>query len=259
MQQLLRVSLLLGGLVFPNLGWGFTVSVPILEQIQLAALKQQFMEYLEMAKQTEHQIRQLQNQVMQIKHAYTTVEHGVKNLAQLDINGAQDILNLHNTLIGKMRRIDSIGYTSEQAWKRAQKLYAKGRGTLSAAEQQALELLWADAQREAAQVGIETQAILESQAQHATQWQDILQAAHAAEGNLQAQQAAVQAQGILGSQLQELTQVVATTARHASMQALEAARRTEMEQTALQHITAEIDTTYQSAGRRLNMTRTGRE
>ena len=215
--------------------------------------------YTEMVEQTRRQVEMIRNQIQQIEYAYTTVEHGVTNLMKLDFNGAEDLLNLHRTLNGKIRQAERIGYTAETTWGRAEALYPKIQGVMDAGAQQALHREWAATKREAGQVAIATQAIAASHEEQQRKWQDILNAAYAAQGHLQAQQATVQAQGVIGSQLMEMSKQMATQARHESLKVLEEASRTEMEQTAIQHVTTEVNTVYQHAGRRLKMTTTGRE
>jgi conjugal transfer/entry exclusion protein len=225
----------------------------------ITAYKLQIQQYLEQLRHTQNQIRQLQNQIQQIQHAYTTVQHGIANLQKLNMNKASDLLQLVQQLQSKLTQAEYIGYTVDRAWTQAKDVYPKAQGIVTGVQQRQMAMQWAAAKRDAAKVGVQTQAIKTAQEKYQQQWADIIAAARAAEGNMQVQQAQAQGQAVMGNQLLSIEQQLATAARQDAQKALEEATKTEMEQLALEHSTATFDTAYFGQGQVLRMSRTGRE
>lgn len=244
----------------PTHASAFTVSAPLVEAQQLIQLKQQVLEYVKVVEQITNQMTQIENQVRQIEHAYTTVQHGVTNLARLDLNNVTDLRNLYGQLQGKISQAEYVGYQVNQSWEQARNLYPNTIRVLSAEQQRILNLHMADVKRDAARVAIQTESIQRTQERYQQRWEQVLNAAHLAQGNLQIQQAQAQALGLMGSQLSDLRQQLATQARQQSLQAMEETSKTYLEQTAIAHTTGELTVAgYKSAGKLLPMPRTGRE
>lgn len=224
----------------------------------LTQYKAQLMQYAEQMKQTQQNMAQIENQLRQIQYAYTTVQHGATNLQHLNLNRAQDLLRLGNELQRKLAEAEYIGYQAQHAWTQARTLYPNIQKVLKAEDKRWLERDWAKAQRDAARIGVMTQAMSEEQKRYQNYWADVINKAAAAQGNLQIQQAGVQAQGLLGGQLMSIEQQLATAARQQSQRDLQEASRTEMEQNAQEAVAKPLDTAYTPQGQALTLS-TGKE
>jgi P-type conjugative transfer protein TrbJ len=214
--------------------------------IDVDNIAQSVLEYKKQIEQYAQQIEQTQRQI-------DLVFQGQKNLATLKLNNVQGLRSLYQQLDAKLSQAQGLGYQADQVWQQAQALYPKMTGTRTAAQQRQLERTWAAAQRNAASIALQTQALQRSQQVYEAQWSEVLAKAAAAEGNLQIQQAAVQGQGLLGGKLMAIEQQLATQARETSQRNLREATRSEMEQNALEVTGQAVDTTYTPQGTPLTL------
>jgi type IV secretion system protein TrbJ len=239
-----RLILLLVGVLLPQLSsaqWAV---------IDVDAIAQSVLEYKKQIEQYAQQIEQTQRQI-------DLVFQGAKNLTSLNLNNVQGLRGLYQQLDAKLSQARGIGYQADRVWQQAQDLYPQMTGTRTAAQQRQFERTWAAAQRNAASIALQTQALQRSQQAYDARWSEVLTKAAGAEGNLQIQQAAVQGQGLLGGQLMAIEQQLATQARETSQRNLREAARSEMEQNALDVTGQAIDTTYAPQGTPLTLSTGG--
>jgi hypothetical protein len=114
---------------------------------------------------------------------------------------------------------------------------------------------WAGVQREAAQVGLQVQAI---QAQHQDMMQKVtslMTKASVTQGNLDAQQALAQGQGLIATQLVAVEEQLATQGRLQSLKAMQEATMAEATAKALEQAGATIDITGAPRGHILSLSK----
>jgi hypothetical protein len=246
-------------LALPQVGqaqWA-VVDASAIQQL-LLQYRTQLTQYTTQLQQYKNQVDQLKNQLEQVYYAYMTVQQGITNLKQLNLNRAEDLLRLGNELQRKLSEAEYIGYTAQRAWNQAQNVYPQIQRVLSAPQQRQLQRQYAAVQRDAARVGILTQAMSQDQQAYQNYWADLMAKAQAAQGNLEIQQVQAQGQGLLGSQLLAIQQQLATQAREQSQRSLKEAGETELEQNALEATGKTLDTTYAPQGKSLSLT-TGKD
>ena len=211
--------------------------------IDVSAIAQLVTAYRTQVMQFAEQMQQTRNQVTQIQHEIEMISQGAQNLLTLDMNKAADLLRLTDLLQNKLNQAQALSYSAQRVVTQAQELYPQIQGVLDPAQQRALYLQWTMAQRDSARIALSTQAITTSTATYQRQWTDILNAARAAQGNMQIQQAQAQGLGVMGTQLQAIEQQLATQGRLQTQLVLEQAVRTETTVQGLAQASGEVTLT----------------
>jgi len=202
--------------------------------IDASAITQLVTQYTTQVRQYAEQMQQTYNQYQQIRHEVTMVEQGVKNLQHFDLDSMGALLSLGQQLDGKLAQARMIGYQANRVVAQAQGVYPKVTGMLTGQQLPQTQQQWAAAQREAATVALQVQAI---QTDHDTTMANIAaltRASSQTQGNLDSQQAIAQGQGILATQLEGVQAHLATQARLQALRTLEDASMKEATSQALQ-------------------------
>jgi len=216
--------------------------------IDVSAIAQMVVQYATQVKQYAEQAQQTYNQYAQIKNEVTMIEQGVKNLQHFDLNNAAALLSLGQQLQSKLAQARMIGYETTLVVSQAQGVYPRVNSLLTGEQVTATRQQWAAAQREAATVALQVQAMQSDHAATMARITELVNASSQTEGNLDSQQALAQGQGMLATQLEGVQGHLATQARLHALQALEEASMKEATSQALSEASATVDWSGAPAG-----------
>jgi P-type conjugative transfer protein TrbJ len=221
--------------------------------IDVSAIAQMLTQYSMQVQQYGQQVQQTYNQYQQIRNELTMIQQATQNLQHFTLDNAAALLSLSQQLQGKLAQARMIGYEANLVVSQAQSVYPRITGVLSGQDLAATQRQWAAAQREAAAVALQVQAM---QADHAATMARIAELVHASsqtQGNLDSQQALAQGQGIIATQLEGVQGQLATQARLQALRTLEEASMKEATSQALQAARAPLDLSARPAGHILSL------
>src|SRR5262249_8828861 len=127
--------------------------------IDVSAIAQMVVQYATQLKQYAEQAQQTYNQYAQIKNEVTMIEQGLTNLKHFDVHTAAALLSLGQQLQSKLAQARLIGYEANLVVSQAQGVYPRVTGLLTGQQLLATRQQWAAAQREAATVALQVQAM----------------------------------------------------------------------------------------------------
>jgi P-type conjugative transfer protein TrbJ len=229
-QRLVLVALLL-----PAVTWAQQAVIDV------TSIAQMVVQYATQVKQYAEQAQQTYNQYAQIKHELVMIEQGIKNLQHFDVNNAAALLSLGQQLQSKLAQARMLGYEANLVVSQAQGIYPRVNGLLTGEQLTTTRRQWAAAQREAATVGLQVQAMQADHAATMARIAALMNASSQTEGNLDSQQALAQGQGLMATQLERIQGHLATQARLQTLHALEEASLTEASSHALEEASGTID------------------
>lgn len=171
------------------------------------------------AQQVVNTYTQIQNQVRQIQHQVT-------NLQRFDLNYVTHLLNLGGIISGVLKQARGISYDLDSAVAEFDRLYPAIQGAVAHGRMLQFRLDWATQRQQAAQVGMQVQAVTSSLDQTYTKLCELLNQAVAAKGNLDINQIQAQQQGVTQGILLQIQQQLAGNARGATSREAEDAALT---------------------------------
>jgi len=248
MPRILR-WILVGSLLGPTLVWSQQAVIDV------SSIAQMVVQYATQVKQYAEQVSQTYNQVQQLRQQVAMVEMALRNLQHFNVNDIQHLLSLGQQLDGKLAQARMIGYQAQTVVGQAEAVYPKVTRALSGEQLIQTKQHWAAAQREAAQIGLQVQAI---QGDHDATMQHIAtlaRASSATDGSLAAQQAQAQWSALQAAQMENLQGHLATLARLETLKTLEDASQKEATSQALSQAWAPLDGDYTPTGHWHSLTR----
>jgi P-type conjugative transfer protein TrbJ len=201
------------------------------------------------------QIEQYAEQVQQTKQQIQMVANQLKNLKNLNFNDATSLLGLFQSVQGKYNQARQLGFQAQNVLAQAQALYPRVQSVVPGATLRQYQQRWAAAQREAAAIGTQIQAMQGQQQALMQKSANLLTQGAGASGNLDIQQAQLQMHGLVLTELLSLEDQNVIQGRQQSMKDLKDATMEEAAIAVRTEATQDLNISGVASGQILSLTK----